>query len=122
MKKVFAVLFGLGTITTVFSQSGHRNESRDVILGQGNNKTIYNNRYDNNSMTERQRDREIQRINREFELRIQSVKRDRYLRNSEKKRQIRSLELQRAQEIRWVNERFYNYNRNNRYERNDRRY
>jgi len=122
MKKILAVLLALGSITTVFAQHGQRNESRDVILGQGNNKTIYNNRYDNYSMTARERDREIVRIQREYDQRINAVKWNRYLRNAEKRRQIRSLEAQRDQEIRWLNERFYSYNRNNSYGRNDRRY
>ena len=122
MKKILAVLLALGSITTVFAQHGQRNESRDVILGQGNNKTIYNNRYDNYSMTARERDREIVRIQREYDQRINAVKWNRYLRNAEKRRQIRSLEAQRDQEIRWLNERFYSYNLNNSYGRNDRRY
>ena len=122
MKKILVVLLALGSITTVFAQHGQRNESRDVILGQGNNKTIYNNRYDNYSMTARERDREILRIQREYDQRINAVKWNRYLRNAEKRRQIRSLEAQRDQEIRWLNERFYSYNRNNSYGRNDRRY
>jgi len=121
MKKILAVLLALGSVTTIFAQYGQRNESRDVILGQGNNKTIYNNRYDN-SMTARERDREILRISREYDRKIDAVKWNRYLRNAEKRRQIRSLEAQRDQEIRWLNERFYSYNRNNSYGRNDRRY
>jgi hypothetical protein len=123
MKKVFAVLLILGAATSGFAQYSNRDRSRDIILGQGNNKTIYNNnnRYDNNSTWER--DRQIQSINREYDVRIQQVKWDRYLKNSAKRRQIRSLEAERDQKIRWVNERFYTYNnRNNSYGRDDRRY
>jgi hypothetical protein len=124
MKKVFAVLLILGAATSGFAQYSNRDRSRDVILGQGNNKTIYNNnnRYDNNSMSTWERDRQIQSINREYDSRIQAVKWDRYLKNSAKKRQIRSLEAERQEKIRWINDRFYAYNRNNSYGRNDRRY
>ena len=84
MKRILTVLFALGSITTVFAQSGHRNDSRDVILGQGKNQTVYNNRYDNNPMTARERDREILRIKREYDRRIDAVRWNRYLRNAEK--------------------------------------
>ena len=122
MKKVFAVLLILGAATSGFAQYSNRDRSRDVILGQGNNRTINNNRYDNNPTSTWERDRQIQSINREYDARIQAVKWDRYLKNSAKKRQIRSLEAERQEKIRWVNDRFYAYNRNNSYGRNDRRY
>jgi hypothetical protein len=118
MKRILIVLFMLGAFTSVFAQSG-RGSSRDVVLGQPNHSGVYsndnrndNNRYGNNrygsngNMSERERDYQIQRINREYDARIWEVKRDRYLRNGERNRQIRFLEKQRREEIQQINERF----------------
>jgi hypothetical protein len=98
MKKVFALVFALGAMTAVFAQGGydHRNESRDVILGQ--NRTVYDNDrdydhdrrynhdrdYNNGYYGARDRDARIDRIRREYDWRIQSIQADRYLRRGEK--------------------------------------
>ena len=99
MKKVFALVFALGAMTAVFAQRGydHRDESRDVILGQ-QNRSIYDNPR-NNSYGIRERDEQIQRIRRQYDWRIESVRRDRYLRNGERRRQIRFLENERDARI-----------------------
>jgi hypothetical protein len=106
MKKLFMLLFSLGALTTVFAQ---RNESRDVILGQSNNRTVYNNndrRNDTYSTNTRDRDIQIQRIRQDYAYRIESVQRDRRMRNAERKRQVRFLEQQRDQEIQYVINRY----------------
>jgi hypothetical protein len=98
MKKVFALVFALGAMTAVFAQRGYdrRDESRDVILGQ-QNRSIYDN--PRNGYSVRERDQQVQRIRREYDWRIESVRRDRYLRNGEKRRQIRFLENERDARI-----------------------
>jgi len=117
MKKLFALVVALGAMTAVFAQGGydHRNESRDVILGQ-QNRTVYNNDrgYNNGYYNTRDRDAQIDRIRREYNWRIESVQRDRYLRKAEKKRQVRFLEQERDSRIRDVVER-YNYSNNRNY-------
>jgi len=117
MKKVFALVFALGAMTAVFAQGGYdrRDESRDVILGQPN-RTVYDNNhgYNNGYSNTRDRDAQIDRINREYGWRIESVERDRYLRRAEKKRQIRYLENERDARIREVME-SYRYNSNRTY-------
>ena len=127
MKKVFALVFALGAMTAVFAQGGydHRNESRDVILGQ--NRNVYDNdrdhdrddRYNNNRgynngyYSTRDRDAQVDRIRREYNWKIESVERDRYLRRGERRRQIRFLENERDARIRQVMESYrYQNNRN----------
>lgn len=114
MKKVFVLLFCLGAMTTVFAQGGYgRKESGDVILGQRNG-SVYNkndHRYDG-YMSPRERDAKIAQIKREYQWKIQSVKKDRYLRNAQRKRQVRFLENERDAKIRAVWQ-LYN-SRNNR--------
>jgi hypothetical protein len=114
MKKVFALVVALGAMTAVFAQRGydHRDESRDVILGQGN-RSVYDDHHNNNGYYNlRERDEQIQRINREYNWRMESVKHDRYLRKAERRRQIRILENERDARIREVMDR-YNYNNRN---------
>jgi hypothetical protein len=116
MKKVFALVIALGAMTAVFAQRGYdrRDDSRDVVLGQGN-RNVYNNNnrgYHNGSFTIRERDEQIQRIRREYNWKIESVQYDRYLRKAEKKRQVRFLENERDARIREVWERYNRQNRN----------
>jgi hypothetical protein len=121
MKKVFALVFALGAMTAVFAQRGNdrRDESRDVILGQPNRNIYDDHRNNNGYYSIRERDAQIERINREYNWRIESVKHDRYLRKAERKRQIRILENERDARIREAMERYNYYNnrsyRNQRY-------
>jgi hypothetical protein len=118
MKKVFALVFALGAMTAVFAQRGYdrRDESRDVILGQ-QNRSIYDNPR-NNNYSIRERDGQVQRIRREYDWRIESVRRDHFLRNAEKRRQIRFLENERDARIREVARAYEQRN----YGRYDKRY
>jgi hypothetical protein len=117
MKKVFALVLALGAMTAVFAQRGydHRDESRDVILGQPAPGVYNNNRgYNNGYYGVRDRDEEIRRINNEYNWKIESVRHDRYLRKAEKRRQIRFLENERDARIREVANRYGYYNDRNR--------
>jgi len=117
MKKIFVLAFSLVATTAVFAQRGYdrRDESRDIVLGQPNNRNVYgNDRSNNGYYSTRERDVQIQRINREYDRRIDAVKYDRYLRKAEKKRQIRFLENERDARIREVVQRYNDYNRDNR--------
>jgi hypothetical protein len=113
MKKFFALLFSLGAMTAVFAQRGHtRNDSRDVILGQQNRSVYDHDRRNDGHFSARERDAQIQRIYREYNWRIESVQRDRYLRHGEKRRQIRFLENERDAKIRNIRERYNRSYRN----------
>lgn len=112
MKKVFALVLALGAMTAVFAQRGydHRNESRDVILGQPNGNVYNNGRGYNQNIyyNTGERDEQIRRINREYNWRIESVRHNHHLRKAEKRRQIRFLENERNARIREV---LYRHNR-----------
>lgn len=121
MKKIFALALALSAMTAVFAQRGYdrRDESRDVILGQPN-RNVYNNDrgYNNGNYAMRDRDQQVRRINQEYNWKIESVKRDRYLRRAEKRRQVRLLERERDARIREIVQRSNSYsNRNYRTER-----
>lgn len=110
MKKIFTLVFSLGVITAAFAQSGRR-ESRDVILGQDQNRTVYGNDgrnidHNNGNFSTRERDEQISSVQREYNRKIQTVKRDHYLRSGEKRRQIHFLENERDARIRNIWQRY----------------
>lgn len=129
MKRILTLLFAVGVITVVQAQNSRSypddRYGRDVILGDRNdrNDRTYesNSRY-NNSFSSKERDKQIDRINREYDKRIRQVEKDRYIRSYEKSAQIRRLEDQRRQEVAQVWQRFrgsYNQHADNRYRTNN---
>lgn len=132
MKKIFTLLFAVGFLTAIHAQTGSRdrdnrdtrdkqqndqwgNNNKDVVINDGR----YDNddRYDNNNGSNEKNIRmQIAQVNRKYDLRIQKVKNDFFMRRFEKMRVIRSLEAQRQQEIRML------YARSNKKGKHDRGY
>lgn len=92
---------------------------RGVVLGRGNNGQYPNGSYGNN------RQYQIDQVNREYDSKINSIRNNRYLNNSEKDRMIRQLEIDRQRQIEQINRQYYNngYGRydNDNDDRDDRR-
>lgn len=106
MKKIFTLLFSLGAITSVFAQSGYKhNDSKQVVVVKSVSKDNHMNDY---SFSAKDRDAQIQKINYEYAAKIKDVQRNRFMKTSEKNRQIRILELQRKNEIQKVKDRYEN--------------
>jgi len=132
MKKIFTLLVAVGFLTAMNAQTGSRdrdnrdtrdqrtdqrdnNNGKDVIINDGR----YDNddRFDNNFGSYNGNIRmQIAKVNRKYDLKIQRVKNDFFMRRFEKMRMIRSLEAQRQQEIRML------YARNNKKGQHDRGY
>lgn len=129
MKKLLTLLVAVGTFT--FAQAQHsgaypndRNRDRDVILGSQNNR-VYNDSRNAYSFNERDRDREIDRINKDYDKQVRKVEKDRRMRSYDKDYAIRRLETQRREEIRQVWDRFRSSNNrynDSRYQQNNRRW
>ena len=108
MKKIFTILLAAGIVTFASAQSSHNDSwnhdqnSRDAIKPSpsiySTNTTVYNDR----AFGSQDKDRQIQKINHEFDQKIAAVKYDRHLRPSEKNRQIKMLERQRDAQIKEV--------------------
>lgn len=121
MKKILTLLLVAGALTSVQAQTredarrvilggggnGSQNggNGRDVILGGGNNGDNYPS-YPG-SYPSGSRQAEIDRINRDYDNKIQSIRNNPYLSNEEKQRAIRQLERDRQQRIRQID----NYDR-----------
>jgi hypothetical protein len=124
MKRILALMFVLAAGTSVFAQ-GHRSDnsregSRVIVV---DNDSRNGRSYDRNYFTERERNQAVERTVREFDSRIRWVESDRRMSNRERRRAIRSLEDQKREAIRDINERYYRQNNgHNRYPSNNRRY
>jgi hypothetical protein len=124
MKKMLTLSIALVAVTGAFAQYSRsypdRAESRDVILGNGgNDRSVYNNgnsRYDGYIFSAKERDVEIQRINRDFDARARDLQRNWRMRASGKNYQVRLLEQQRRQQVQAVRDRFQDSR--NRYKNN----
>jgi hypothetical protein len=114
MKKIFTLLFAVGSITLVSAQStGHRNSSNNApearVYHASQQSAIEKNNsygYEDAAFSFREKEAQIRNINRAFDRRIAEVRRSRFLRNQEKAKQVRMLETQRSIEIRQVQVRY----------------
>jgi hypothetical protein len=130
MKKVFTFLVALGGFAVAQAQYSHgypddHNRDRDVVLGQGHESVYDNHSRYAYSFSERDRDKQIDRINRDYDRQIRRIERDRWMSPYDKNFQIRRLEDQRREEIRIVWDRFRSSNNiyaNGRYPQNNRRW
>ncbi len=108
MKKIITLLFCTAMLSSAFAQ---RNDRDDWKNDRGRSV------YQNTRSTMAQRDQVIQRINREYDFKIQQVSYDRQMNRREKKRAIKYLQDQRAQKIKrtfaeYNNRYVYSNNRN----------
>ena len=116
MKKIFTFLFAIAMFTTVFAQYGQRDRrdqkkydnQKDVVLHDGgykkeNDHNRHNGRY---YFTPRERDMLIGQINREYDHRINAVRRQFFMSRHQKMQQVRILENKRDYEIQGVFNKF----------------
>jgi hypothetical protein len=111
MKKIITLLFSFGLFATSFAQynRGHNNRDDQYVYNQRDHYGKGN--YD----IAKNRNLQIERINREFDYKIQSIKNNRYLNRRAKKAAIKNAEKDRKRQIKIVNDRF-------KYARSDNRY
>jgi hypothetical protein len=120
MKKLITLLFATGAFVAVQAQTS-KDEARRVILGQekgnnnstsrngrdvvlgGGNETTYPNSYPNNYPSG-SRQAEIDRVNREYDAKIWSIRNNNRLSSEEKARMIRQLEQDRSRRIRQISQ------------------
>jgi hypothetical protein len=133
MKRILTLLLAVSAFTVTQAQGSRSypddRYGRDVILGDRNNSDRNDRTYENSRYTysfgARERDKQIDRIERNYEKQVRQVERDRYLRSYEKSSQLRRLEEQKRQEIAQVWERFRssnNLHNDSRYQRSNRRW
>jgi hypothetical protein len=118
MKKMFTLLFALGSFALVQAQPAYRDnrqtDQRSYNNGYTNGSSnFYNNNYDNdkrrydNDNFSFDKQRMIDRINHEYHEKIERVQHNIFLGWREKQRRISMLQEQREQEIRMVYARYH---------------
>ena len=135
MKKVITLLLIVSTVASASAQTSQE-ESRRVVLGTGGGGTRTertstgsnptdvilgrDRRVEDNqgtrypSGTYGTREQQIDRLNREYDAKIYSIRNNRTLTAAEKERMIRQLEADRARRIREINNRYYGDRRDDR--------
>ncbi len=149
MKKIFTLLFAVGMVAVAQAQPGSRDNrqfdqrndqktdvqvalqfnltdfergyDRGRVIVETNNYFEKDGRYNDRVFMERKKAMKIAAINREYDLKIQKVKRNFRMGWFEKQRMIRNLENQRRWEIHTVNSKFNDYRDRDRFPGRDRR-
>lgn len=103
MKQLFTLLISLGAFATSFAQysPGHRDDN--YVYSQ--------NDHFGGNFSPRDKEFQIQKINREFDFKINAIQSNWSLRRHQKKVAIRELERDRSRQIQIVNARFHNWKR-----------
>jgi hypothetical protein len=118
MKKIFTLMVAAGMVTFASAQQGaqksnpFKDNKKDVQYTSSKpaqQPAFEKGRtsgYDTYSFSIREKDAQIQKINREYDQKIAAVRKNRRMRDQEKSKQIRMLEMQRKQEIAAVQSRW----------------
>ena len=110
MKKFITLLFSLGAFATSFAQYNHRDNRYNQYANSSHDNWNYSKErrhFDHgNIFSAKERDFQIEKINRDFVFRVKAIQHDRYLRRREKKAAIRNAETERSRQIQLVNDRF----------------
>lgn len=100
MKKIITLLFCTALLSSAFAQNNHHDDWNHDNDRHGNRRHNNNhNVYQNNKYNTAQRDQLIQRINTQYDYKIQQVSIDRYMNRREKRRAIKSLQAQKEERI-----------------------
>lgn len=104
MKKLLTLLLAVTSFTISFAQSRKIDEARRVMNGTPNDRTVYDergSRVPGGSGTSRSED--IDKVNYEYERKINAVRMNPTLSQAEKERRIRKLEDERERRINSIN-------------------
>ena len=123
MKKIITLMVAVLLVATSFAQYNSGNQrnhhDNDVAYNDGKYKDRNYDERNDRSHYNRERDMQIERINREYDRKIESVRHRWFMSHSKKQELIYSLENKRRYEIRMVYNKFNN--RNDRFDDHDSR-
>jgi hypothetical protein len=118
MKKIITLLFCIGAFATSFAQYQYPLNDKRIYRADNRQAGQYaNSSFDRDNdrrehgnagyiSAEKARDYQINKINREFNERVESIQCDTYLSNHGKRKAIREAQKARLKEIAFVNERY----------------
>ena len=99
MKQIFTLLISLGAFATSFGQYSPRHDDDGYVYNET--------KYYGGNFSPRERAFHVERINREYDFKINAIRRSWSLSHHQKKVAIRNLQWERARKIHMMNERFY---------------
>ncbi len=111
MKKIFTLTFFIGAFVTSFAQYNHPGDSRyggQYAYSSGANFSNHN-----NFMSPRERDFQIDKINREYQFNVRSIEQNPLMRRHQKKVAIRNAENDRNFKIEMLNRKYFSQFPNN---------
>ena len=105
MKKIIAFTFFIGFFSSSFAQPnyGRYSDNRNDQYGSTYRQGYYNH---GNYFSKRDKDFQMSRIDREFRLKVYSIRRNHFMRHHQKKMAISSAEYERERQMQIVNARF----------------
>ena len=109
MKKIFTLLFSAGIAATSFAQSGsHQNADKksNQYVTNTEYKKIDTHRDNIYTFTSKERNIQIEKINRDFNLKAHSIKSNHRIDKRTQKRLIQKAKLEKTQQINAVNAKF----------------
>lgn len=112
MKQIFTLLISLVAFATSFAQYSPRHKDDRYVYNESK-------RYGGN-FSPRDKAFQIERINREYDFKINAIRNSWNLGRHQKKVAIRNLERERARKIHMVNKRFYERQRDHDHQWHDR--
>jgi len=112
MKQIFTLLISLGAFATSFAQHSPRHNDDGYVYNEG--------KHYGGNFSPREKAFQVERINREYDFKINAIRKSWNLSRHQKKVAIRNLEKQRARKIHIVNEKFYESQRDYNHQWHDR--
>ena len=109
MKKIFTLLFSVGAFATSFAQSGHHdnnNKNDQHVTTRSNDDYKKFDNHDIYTFSANERDRQIAKINYDFNFKIKSIKGNQRLKRTQKKMWIQKIQSEKAQQIQAVDAKF----------------
>lgn len=108
MNKIFTLLFSVCAFTTSFAQTGHQNKDKkdNQYVTTTEYKKIDSHRDNIYSFSAKEKDRQIARINSDFNLKVKSIISNRRIKRSQKRILIQKAQNEKDQQIQAVNAKF----------------
>ena len=107
MKKIFTLLFFVGAVATSFAQKSVDRKDQYAVNKSSIDFRKFTSPHENiYSFSAKERDHQIDKINKAFELKIKSIKSNRRINRREKKESIKKAKSEQAQQIQAVNAKF----------------
>lgn len=112
MKKIITLVFCVGAFASSFAQSGSHdrvdNKKKDQFVTNSSYTKFDTHHNDVYNFSTKDRDVQINKINRDYNAKIKSVESNRYMKNRQKKNTIQKLQADKTQQIQIVNAKFNN--------------